>query len=797
MAVRLCIDGDWKFGLGHFCDPDRDFGYGEGDQAGAVKTGDAVGPMRPDFDDSGWRSLNLPHDWAVELTGVIDADPYHAYKPLGRRFPGTSVGWYRKELDLSRKDTTTRAWIVFDGVFRDSVVWINGHYLGRHLSGYTGFRYEVSDYLVAGVNILAVRVDATAYEGWFYEGAGVYRHVWFETSHSTRVAHNGLVVRYDAEIVSHEISHEMSHEASRDVSRDVSVELTIDIEVEHAADRDAEYSIDIGLFDQAGGRIESHESETLTAKAWETRTSAFRLVIPDPDLWSVTEPSLYRVTASIVIDGAVVDTAETQFGVRGIRFDPDSGFFLNGEPFTLKGVCCHQDVTGTGTAVPDRMWEYRILKLKEMGCNAYRCAHNPPSQELLDTCDRLGMLVIDEARIMGSSGEALDQLAWMIRRDRNHPCIILWCLGNEEHILQGSEVGTRIVKTMKRYARKLDPTRLSTCALNGEWGSGFSREIDVLGCNYLVCGDVDEFHREYPTQPIVATETASTFSTRGSYIDDKNLGHTSSYGETLPGWGSSPEAMWKYWSERPFVAGVFVWTGFDYRGEPLPFNWPCVNANFGIMDLCGFSKDIYYYYQAWWRDVPVLHILPHWNWEGNEGRIIDVRCFGNSDEVELLLNGRSLGRKKMHRYSHLKWDVKYEPGRLEARGYTKGSIVSSAIRETTGAPAGIVLESVGGATLAGRSDIAIVNVAIVDDRDRIVPTAGNAVSFEVSAPGRCLGVSNGDPSYNGPENTPECRVFNGLCQIIVGTSADNGEIAVTARARGFGLGVITLYVREV
>lgn len=797
MAVRRSIDGDWKFSLGHFCDPDRDFGYGEGDQAGAVKTGDAVGPMRPDFDDNGWRSLNLPHDWAVELTGVEDADPYHAYKPLGRRFPGTSIGWYRKELDLSREETTPRAWIVFDGVFRDSVVWLNGHYLGRHLSGYTGFRYEVSDYLVAGINVLAVRVDATAYEGWFYEGAGVYRHVWLETSHSTRIANNGLVVRYDAENVPHGMSHESPYEMPQGMSLNTSVDLTIDVEVEHAADQDAAYTIDIGLFNQAGSRIESRKSETLTANAWETQAASFRFVVPKPDLWSVSEPSLYRVVASVAMDGAVVDTAETQFGIRGIKFESGSGFFLNGKPLTLKGVCCHHDVAGTGTAAPNRIWEYRILKLKEMGCNAYRCAHNPPSTELLDTCDRLGMLVIDEARIMGSSGEALDQLTWMVKRDRNHPCIILWCLGNEEHILQGSEVGTRIVKTMKRLARKLDPTRLTTCALNGEWGSSFSRGIDVLGCNYLVCGDVDEFHREYPTQPIVATETASTFSTRGSYLDDKNIGHTNAYGETLPGWGSSPEAMWKYWSERPFVAGVFVWTGFDYRGEPLPFNWPCVNANFGIMDLCGFPKDIYYYYQAWWSNVPVLHILPHWNWEGKEGHIIDVRCFANSDEVELLLNRRSLGRKEMQRNSHLKWAVPYEPGRLEARGYTKGSVVSGTFRQTTGAPAGILLESAGGTIFADRSDIAIVNVAVVDDGKRIVPTAGNFVSFEVSTPGRCLGVSNGDPAYKMPENITGCRVFNGLCQIIVGTSADNGEITVTARARGLGPGVITLTVGEV
>ena len=781
MAVRRCIDRDWKFSFGHFCDPDRDFGFGEGDQAGAVKTGDATGPMRPDFDDRGWRALSVPHDWAIELTSVKDADPYHAYKPLGRRFPETSIGWYRTEFNYDHADPALRTWIVFDGVLCDSIVWINGHYLGRHLSGYTGFRYDVSDYLVAGRNTLAVRADATQYEGWFYEGAGIYRHVWLETANATRVAPNGLVVRYDAD----------------DVSQDADVDLAIGVDLINAEDQSKRCRVHIELFDETDRKFDSQSSDGFTVEGRETRTVRFRITVKRPTLWSVSNPYRYHLIASIVIDGIVVDTAATHFGIRGIRFDPDTGFFLNGRPVKLKGVCCHHDVAGAGIAVPDRMWEYRIQELKEMGCNAYRCAHNPPSAEFLDACDRLGMLVIDEARIMGSSEEALDQLAWMIERDRNHPCIMLWCLGNEEHILQGSDVGTRVVTTMKRVARNLDPTRLVTCAMNGEWGSGFSREIDVLGCNYLICGDVDQFHKANPTQPIVATETASTFSTRGSYADNQKLGHTNAYGENLPGWGSTPEAMLKYWGDRPYVSGVFVWTGYDYRGEPLPYNWPCVNANFGIMDLCGFPKDIYYYYRAWWSNAQVLHVLPHWNWEGNEGQTIDVRCFGNSEAVELLLNGRSLGTKKMQRKSQLRWEVAYEPGRLEARGYSEGKLVSTSVRETAGEPEGIMLDLAGNAVLANDADVTVVNAAIVDGRGRLVPTADCTISFAVSALGRYLGVANGDPSYGEPENRSKCRAFNGLCQILVGANAKEGEIIVTARARGLASGKTKLVVGRV
>jgi beta-galactosidase len=439
-----------------------------------------------------------------------------------------------------------------------------------------------------------------------------------------------------------------------------------------------------------------------------------------------------------------------------------------------------------GVALPDRIQEYRIEKLKEMGCNGYRCAHNPPTPELLDVCDRLGMLVVDEHRMMGSSPEILGQLESLILRDRNHPSVILWSLGNEEHAIQGTDVGARIAVTMKRLVNHLDPTRPVTLAMNGDWGSQVSQVVDVQSCNYIKCGDADKFHADFPDQPMIGSETASTLTTRGVYEDDEKKGYANGFGTTLPPWGASAEVSWRFWASRPFVGGVFVWAGFDYRGEPEPYVWPAVATNFGIMDICGFPKDSYYYYQSWWSDRRVLHIFPHWNWPGREGQDISVWCYSNCDEVELFLNGKSLGRQRMTRDSHLEWQVAYAPGRLEAKGYEGSQQVVTKLVETTGTAAALRLTPDRVEIRADSEDVSMVTVAVVDAEGRVVPTAANEIAFAVSEDARIIGVGNGDPSSheNGADKAESRRAFNGLCMIVVQSSQAAGEIRLTAESPG-------------
>lgn len=780
MAERVLLDRRWKFSLGNYSNIAKDFEFGGGDFASSTKTGDHAGAVRPDFDDSGWQIVDLPHDWAVELPCVREADPYHGYRPLGRQYPETSIGWYRRELAITAEDDGDVLQLVFDGIFRDSIVWLNGHFLGRHLSGYTGSRYDISDYAdYGGKNVVVVRVDASQFEGWFYEGAGIYRHVWLEKNRPLHLSPDEVAVRC---------------EVGEDGEAPIAV-ISVETAIENAGDLDAGYQLEITIEDSNGTTVARERTTAKSIEPWQRATITSSLNVPRPRLWSVDEPYLYKLAVALLSDNSTADSRMLPFGIRTALFDAAKGFFLNGKALALQGVCCHQDSAGVGVAVPDSLWPYRIRKLKEMGCNAYRCAHNPPAREFLDACDRLGMLVIDENRLMGSSPEALNQLTSMIKRDRNHPSIIMWSLGNEEHIIQGSSVGARIMATMKRVVRRHDPTRPVTTAMNGDWGSEFSLINDVQGSNYIACGDVDEFHSNNPGHPVAAVETASTLCSRGVYGDFPDRGHANSYGTNLPGWGASAPDMWRYWKSRPFVAGVFVWTGFDYRGEPLPYNWPCVNSNFGVMDICGFPKDSYYYYQAWWTDSPVLHLFPHWNWPGREGELVDVCCYGNCDDVELLLNGKSQGRMRMERDSLLEWKVPYEPGRLEAKGFVGGKETTSSVRETTGDAQAIRLSTDKLYLRADGVDVAVINLSLIDATDRFVPTANNDVVFEVTGDARILGVANGDPSFHGPEKTNRCSVFNGHCQLLVQTGFNPGVLIVRATALGVSQEEIAIQMR--
>jgi len=759
------MDFGWKYHFGHACDPAQDQNFGQAGDGIFRKSGDLFGELREKLDDSKWTEVDLPHDWAVGLP--YENDPplmNHGYRPLGRTYPATSIGWYQRAFEVVQSDLGKRLCIEFDGVFRDSIVVLNGYYLGRNESGYAPFRYDVTDFLNYGAkNFLVVRVDATEGEGWFYEGAGIYRHVWLLKTNPVHVAHWGTYVTTE--------------------SRPGSATASISTEVENESDSEQSCRVLATVVDRAGKAVGSATSAPLAIPARSSREFKHQVVITNPDLWALENPHLYRLVTVVEAGGTAVDRYETPFGVRTIRFDPDEGFFLNGKPVKIKGTCNHQDHAGVGVALPDRVHHYRIEKLKEMGANGYRTAHNPPAPELLDACDQLGMLVMDETRTMSSHPEALSDLEKMIRRDRNHPSVILWSLGNEEP-QEGSERGVRIVASMKRLARRLDSSRPVTAAMDSKWGQGITAVVDVQGFNYTDAPGIDEFHRKFPKQPTIGSEVRGAAATRGIYANDKDQGYVSSYDETFDPVAPTAEGWWRIYAERPFLAGALIWTGFDYRGEPWPNQWPCINSHSEIMDVCGFPKDNYYYYQAWWTEKPVLHLFPHWNWPGREGQEVDVRCYTNLDRVELFLNGASLGVQEVRKNSHVAWKVPYATGILEARGFKGGQQVLVAKRETTGGPARIALLSDRQEILANGEDVAVVEVQVLDKEGRLVPVADNESAFQLSGEGKVIGVGNGDPSSHEPDKAHRRRAFNGLCVAIVQSTKNQGEIRLQAVSPG-------------
>jgi beta-galactosidase len=764
---RLRLDFGWRFATGDVRTPGSDFGFDRD------RPETATGPARPDFDDHTWRAVDVPHDYVVEGGFDRKADLSHGYLPAG-------VGWYRRTFSLGEADRGRSLWVDFDGVFRDSLVWLNGHFLGRHESGYTGFHYDLGTAArFGGTNVLVVRTDASKFEGWWYEGGGIYRHVWLNKAGPLHVEPWGVFVTAN-------VTGPLPASES-------SATITIQTTLTNAGDAGAAFRVQSEIQTDRGAAAVAVETGG-TAPARGQQTISQTLALSRARLWSVESPALYRVVTIIERDGAPVDRVVTPFGIRDLRFDATKGFLLNGRPVKLKGTCNHQDFAGTGVAMPDRLVVFRLEKLKEMGANAYRCSHNPPAPELLEACDRLGILVMDENRRLGDSPEILGQLASLVRRDRNHPSVILWSLCNEEEE-QGSAKGERIGRTMKDLIRQLDPTRPVTAAMNGGYGAGLSHVVDVLGFNYH-SGEYAKYHQAHPEQPLFGSETASTVSTRGIYENDKTRGYVSAYDVNFPPWAATAETAWRPLAEHPYLAGGFVWTGFDYKGEPTPYEWPCINSHFGILDLCGFPKDNFYYYQSWWTDRPVLHLLPHWNWPGKEGREIEVWCHSNCDAMELFLNGRSLGRQVMPRNSHLVWQVRYAPGVLSARGFRGNKAVATAKVETTGAPAALRLTPDRAAIAADGQDVSLVTVAVVDQRGRVVPVADNQVTFELAGRGRLLGVGNGDPSSHEPDKAAQRKAFNGLGLALVQSTRTRGRVRLTARSPGLRPATVVLETRN-
>jgi len=759
------FDFGWKFFFGHGTDPSRDLGFGMG-QGDFAKSGE-FWFATDRFDDSKWRSLDLPHDWAVELPFVRDEEQNsHGYKPLGRHYPETSIGWYRRKFDIPKEDSGRRISILFDGAFRSALVFLNGYFIGRNDNGYAPFSFDVTDFLRYGEkNYLVVRMDASFGDGWFYEGAGIYRHVWLTKTDALHLERWESYVR--ATVKGNAATLDLSAMVKNDGSKSDYCSVYWNIEDPNGK------TVDAAIGGGPRGVGPGH---------WTIFTAT--ATIENPALWSPETPNLYSAVATVEMGngasrGKIRDAEHITFGIRDLKWDADKGFFLNGKSVKIKGTCNHQDHAGLGAALPDHLQAYRVAVLKDMGGNAIRTSHNMPTPELVEACDRMGLMMMCETRLMSSNPEGMAQLEAMVKRYRNSPSIIIWSMGNEEWTMMPQPQGTRVIDDMIARTHELDPTRMCTAAVNGSFGAKFSEQLDVMGFNYNL-KEPDAWHKAHPKTPCVGTETASTVATRGIYETDKLRNWVSAYDVNHPEWAEDAEEWWPFYATRDWLSGGFAWTGFDYRGEPTPYGWPSINSQFGIVDMCGFPKDDFYYYKAWWGSEPVLHLFPHWNWEQRNGEPISVWVHSNLDSVELFLNGKSLGSKQVKPLFHLEWKVPYEPGVIEARGTKGGKVVLTAKRETTGEPATIKLTADRSEINADGEDAAVIKVEALDKEGRAVPTADNMIHLKVSGEGKLIGVGNGDPNCQESDKEPKRSLFNGLAQLIVQATKTAGTITVEA-----------------
>ena len=789
---RIRFDEGWEFAFGNASSPALDFGCGTEYFTYLTKAASIhnEGPYSPKFDKSKWsaewKAVDLPHDWVVDLPFEAKASHSHGYKTVGFKYPETSVGWYRKTFTVPAGDEGKHFAIQFDGIFRDARIWVNGFYLGNEPSGYATQVYDISEYLNYGEeNLVCVRVDATVEEGWFYEGAGIYRHVWLDVTSPVHVAPFGTFV----------------HSTLSD-SFDTAF-VTVETSVRNGSAAPADYTLRHTLVD-AGGHVVCStlvSGHSVLAKA-ESRTER-TFTVDKPHLWSPSDPYLYKVLTEVLQDAVVMDTYETTVGFRSAVFDADQGFLLNGKRLELKGVNLHQDHAGVGAAIPDALQAFRLRELKKIGVNAYRSSHNPMTPEMLDACDSLGILVLEENRLTGVNDEHVRLLKRMIERDRNHPSIILWSVGNEEWGIEWSDKGTKIVESMREYCHRLDPTRPMTVATSS--GPHIVIPADVAGYNYLIQNDIDGLRTQYPQRRALGTEETTGCGTRGVYFDDEANGRMAALNRRNDTRDSCYNVIgrgWKYYLERPWLGGLFYWTGFDYRGEPNPLAFPATGSEFGILDYCGFPKDEAWYLKAWWTDEPVLHVFPHWNLRGHEGEPVSIWVYSNCDEVQLTVNGKQLGRKKMERNGYLSWDTVYQPGKVRAVGYKNGKKVLEKTLETTGSASRIVLEADRSAIDADNRDVSVCSVRLVDRKGRFVPDACERLTLTVSGPVRILGVGNGDPAWQDAERprTPEARTFqvhsfNGLAQVLLQSTHESGEATLTVQADGMPASTLALQIR--
>ncbi|OON67534.1 beta-galactosidase GalB [Hymenobacter sp. CRA2] len=760
---------DWKFYLG--------------DDARAKDSG---------FNDASWRPLTLPHDWSIE--GRFDEK--NPAKPEGGGLP-TGVGWYRKTFVLPAT-AGQRVYIEFDGVYRNSEVWLNGQLLGRRPNGYVSFRYDLTPHLrrTGGTNVLAVRVDNSAQpNSRWYSGSGIYRNVRLLTTNAVAVDQWGTFVT----------TPQVSREAAT-----VAVETTL----RSASGGRRRVHVETAVVDAKGKTVARHSSDNVTLADSGVVTQTLQL--KKPQLWSLYRPTLYRVQTRVFDGKTLVDEYETPLGIRFFEFNAQSGFSLNGAPLRILGVNQHHDLGALGAAVNVRAMERQLEILRRMGCNAIRMAHNPPAPELLDLCDRMGFLVMDEAfdqwqKKKNGQDYHKDFKQWhrrdlqdMVRRDRNHPSIIAWSIGNEIRE-QFDSTGVRLTKELTATVKRLDSTRPVTSALTEqEPDKNYISQagvLDILSFNYKHEG-YPLLPKSFPGQVFLATETAAAFETRGHYdmpadsvrvwpLDGKTKLTTgnrdftaSSYDNARPYWGATHESAWRGVKQNPHIAGLFVWSGFDYLGEPLPYPWPARSSYFGLVDLAGFPKDAYYLYQSEWTNQPVLHVLPHWNWR--PGQMVDVWAYySQAEEVELLLNGKSLGvKKKQGDELHVAWRVKYEPGTLQAVSRRGGQAVLTRTIRTAGPATRIELTADRSTLGADGKDLSFVTVRVLDAQGNLVPDAAHQIRFGLSGPGLVAGVDNGYQASLEPFKATERRAYNGMCLAIVQTTEQPGTIVVQAVADG-------------
>ena len=779
------LDAGWRFAFGNAADPQKDFGCGTEyfnyfTKANSIHN---EGPYSVKFDDGAWQEVRIPHDFVATLGFDGEASHSHGYKTVGWKYPETSVGWYRKVFSISEEDLGRHILLRFDGIFRNSQVWFNGFYMGTEPSGYATQVYDVTEYVnYGGDNLICVRADASLEEGWFYEGGGIYRDVWLEKTGLQHVAPFGTFVYSELQ---GPYSEALIH---------------VDTDVQNSSLQAASCLVRHVLTDAEGREVAASGSETLELLPKQTATSHLTMSISSPHLWDTGDPYLYKVVTTVTSGGKTSDRYETVIGIRDAEFTADRGFLLNGKPLKLKGVNMHQDHAGVGAAIPDALQAWRIRQLKQLGCNAYRASHNPMTPALLDICDREGILVIDENRLSGVNEEHLRLLERMIRRDRNHPSVILWSDGNEEWGMENSVTGRRVAEAMRAYTHLLDPTRHSTMANAG--GSELIKGLDVVGYNYIVQNDVDGRHERHPEWKIVGTEETTGCGTRGVYFNEadqpgrmKALNLTA--GDNRP--ENVIERGWKFYAERNWAAGLFYWTGFDYRGESNPLVYPATVSEFGILDYCGFPKDEAFYLKSWWTDEPVLHIFPHWNLKGHEGEQVDVRAYSNCDEVELFVNGKSLGRKRMPANGHLKWSAVYKPGSLRAVGYKNGRRILTEKIETTGDACTAELAADRSTIAADGRDVCVVTIRLMDAKGRFVPDACDELKLSLSGDAAIIGVGNGDPSWHGAENpnSLNCkefrvRAFNGLAQVLIRSGETAGTATLSCSGEKIGTSTLSL-----
>lgn len=767
---RISLNNDWKFSYGNAHSFEQNFMAGTQYFNYLTKTGYGDGPAASDFNDSTWRTLNLPHDYAVEQPFSPEASHSHGYKTVGWKYPQNSIGWYRKHLAVSQNDYGKKISLLFDGVFRNSEVWFNGFYLGQEQSGYLDFQYDITDYInYGGDNVITVKADAMLEEGWFYEGAGIYRDVWLIKTDPLHIAKDGINVTYNL----------------NGNNADITARINVCNDYFEAKD----VVVDIALKDSNGKVVASKKSRSVNLRANDSHLFFEIFTANSINLWSIGTPYLY--TLEVKVNNEDVQTVK--IGFRTTEFTADRGFFLNGNHLKIVGVNIHQDFAGVGCAVPRPLQIERVKMLKQYGFNGIRTSHNPVNPDLLDICDSLGMVVLEETRLEGINDYHKSQLKRMIMRDFNHPCIIAWSVGNEEWRIESNIFGERITRTIQAYAKTLDSTRMFTVAISGGCGYGSSESIELMGFNYLAQCDIDTYRQKHLAQPGWLTEETSGCGSRGVYFPDSAACHIPQFDRQG---GVSIERGFKFCMEREWLAGLFYWTGFDYRGEPTPFAYPAVSSYFGILDLCGFPKDAAYYILANTSDKPIVHLFPHWNFAGHEGEDIAVWAYTNCDEAELFLNKRSLGKQKVPKYGHVAWNVPFCSGEITVKAYNNGKLVASDTRKTSGAANNIVLTPNKSLFSKVSDDIVLVTVTTTDRKGIYVPDANNNIKFEISGSAEIIGVGNGDQSSheidhivtNQPSVAYSRHLFNGKALVIIKTHPGSGTVTLKATSNGLNIG---------